>query len=115
MVSWDEVAGATGFRINWTLIDDSIRSSGVRIQSGGALEDLYRYMLRFRLSGTVSRQYAVQVTSLQDNVPGGTSPVVTLATNCDDDDDNDDDDDDDDDDDTGTKCNSDKLHTEVAI
>jgi len=79
VVSWDKVDDASGYKIQWRLIDDVIRSSGTATLSG------LRYTLdnlRVPFSENISRQYSVQVTSIQNGIEGGTSPVQMFTTNC---------------------------------
>jgi len=80
VVSWDKVDDASGYEIQWRLIDDMIRSSGTVTLSGLRT---YSYTLdNLHVRFSISRQYSVEVTSIQNRIRGGTSPVQMFTTNC---------------------------------
>ena len=74
-VSWDGVNGATAYRVRWMLINNQFRTAnGMRTASAS--------LTSITLTGLFeSSQYSVEVTSIQNEVIGG-STLVTFTASC---------------------------------
>ena len=78
-VSWDEVDGTTDYEIEYESINDNdvFHSSGQSRFTSSRTSDT----LQLQIGESVSRQYSIQVSSLQNELRSS-APLIIFSTNC---------------------------------
>lgn len=76
MISWDAVDNATGYELFWRLLDEESDYQRIRNFRGRTEVPLRNLTAS---SENIVRQYSVMVTSVRNQVEGGSSPKLTFT------------------------------------